>query len=509
MKKFYYIAASILSLGMLASCNNEDTIAAGNENTQQGEAYMTLTIAGESSGNSRTLVPIQPGDDGENAIEEAIILLCDASGVISNVIENSQFTLTSNEDGTWVTNPISVSTGDYYVYVIANPGSYTPAVGNNVTTEVIGNLTETSITGTDGYATDNNFIMFNACNGKDDTQGALVRVTSANDYDNPAETSTIMLDRLVAKITYDVAEGEDFKYGDAKNQLTSLSTITIDGFNLLNGITSTYLQQHWSADSPNPTPSTQPEDGITNLLVTPSEPAPTFYRGWEYYSTVTNTGTDDDPNYTTVRDNTKAMTFNGKDQPLFCMENNSGAGVEDNYLQGNTTGVLFKATANVTGCDEFKVNGETVKCFYGYRPANYPVEYYATLEAMQAAHPAVFNGTALATVKEELTEDLTNNTVSDFRTKYMVYVYEGCVMYYTHYIEDQNYRTEGGDKYHAVMRNTIYSLIVNGVANIGDDVPGGWNPDRDPEKPITPNPYLNVICQPNNWVLSNYNVTLQ
>lgn len=518
MKKFYYLVAGVLSMGMLASCSNEDEIAAGNQGNQQGEAYLTLTIAGATNNGSRTLVPVKPGTEGENTIKEATILLCNGqnSTTISRVIDD--VTLTGNEDGTWVTAPIDVAVGSYSVYVIANPGSYTPQAGKDVTKEVIGSLTEASITGENGYATDGNFIMFNACNGTNDVNGAQVKVTSTNDYDNPAETGVIKLDRLVAKITYDtekegVLEGDAL--GDADNQLTGLTKITINGFNLLNGITSTNLQQEWTGVAPDPTPETQPADGITNLLVTPEKP--TFYNGWDDYSTVTNTGTEDNPSYTEVTDKAKDMTFNTESQPLYCMENNTGAGIEANYKQGNTTGVVFKATADVTDCDEFTVGEKTVKCFYGYRPANYPIEYYATLDAMQAAHPTVFDddneGTdrtaELTAAKAELTEDLTNNTVSDFRTKYMVYVFEGCVMYYTHYIEDQNYRTDAGDKYHAVMRNTIYGLTVNGVANIGDDVPGGWNPDRDPEEPITPPTYLNIICQPNDWVLSNYNVTLQ
>lgn len=521
MKKFYYLVAGVLSMGMLAACSNEDDIAAGNGNEQKGEAYLQLTIAGTTNGSSRTLVPVQPGSEGENKISEATILLCNGenSTTISRVITDVK--LTGNEDGTWVTAPIDVAEGKYSVYVIANPGSYSPEVGDDVTTEVIGSvtkLTETSITGEGGYATAGNFIMFNACNGTDDVNGAQVEVFSTNDYDNPAETGVIKLDRLVAKIMYDtentgVLTGDAL--GDADNQLTGLTQIKIEGFNLLNGITSTNLQQEWSAAAPAPTPETQPTTGITNLLVTPT--SPTFYRGWDYYSTVTNEGTDDEPNYTSVIDKAKSMTFNTEDQPLYCMENNSGAGVEDNYLQGNTTGVLFKARAEVTNCDQFTIGEKTVKCFYGYRPANYPIEYYATLDAMQAAHPTVFDDNneetdtqaELAAAKAELTEDLTNNTVSDFRKNHMVYVFEDCVMYYTHYIEDQNYRTEAGDKYHAVMRNTIYGLTVNGVANIGDDVPGGWNPDRDPEEPVTPPTYLTVTCEPNDWVLSSYGVTLQ
>ena len=92
-------------------------------------------------------------------------------------------------------------------------------------------------------------------------------------------------------------------------------------------------------------------------------------------------------------------------------------------------------------------------------------------------------------------------------------MYEDGVMYYTHYIEDQNYTAADSEQaqvnYQSVMRNTIYGLTVNSVKNIGDDIPGGWNPDTDPEDPTTPKTYLVVECQVNPWVLSNYDVDLQ
>lgn len=157
----------------------------------------------------------------------------------------------------------------------------------------------------------------------------------------------------------------------------------------------------------------------------------------------------------------------------------------------------------------------------------YNGEYFATLAAVQGKFPGAFddkNGGTNAEAELEAAQkeleaaygqtdaDTKKQAISDFRVKYNIHVYEDGVMYYTHYIEDQNYTaTKDGQqvKYQSVMRNTIYGLTVNSVKNIGDDIPGGWNPDTDPEDPTTPKTYLVVECQVNPWVLSNYDVDLQ
>lgn len=495
MKKFYYLVAGVLSMGMLAACSNEDDIATGNQDGDKTGAYLTLTLVGVDNGASRTQVPSSPGSDGENQIKSAKVVLCNETGTISQVVTASNLTAT---DAGVQTNPIEVAEGDYYVYVIANaPATYSPT--GTIADAKIEAITEEKMTEPDGFAHDGSFIMFSACNGNaaTDTQGAKITVTEANDYDNPATTAKpIELDRLAAKITY--AEVETIDISAAQAQLDDLTAITFQGFKLLNAIAVTNLQQHWNAAAPtNPTVGTE----IENLLVTPA--SPTFYHEWGDYNVITNpTG-----EYTEVTD--KMATTNFTKDALFCMENNTGAGVEANYLQGNTTGVLYKAFATVATSD----GNAGTNCFYGFNG-----QYFATLAALQEEYPSVFDKATGSTPEEKLnaaTEELKacvagtgGASVSDFRVKYLVRVYQNGAMYYTHYITDQNY-THNGENYHAVMRNTIYGLTIQSVKNIGDDVPGGWNPDVDPEEPIDVPNYLTVQCKVNPWVLSNYNVDLQ
>ena len=258
-----------------------------------------------------------------------------------------------------------------------------------------------------------------------------------------------------------------------KFQLDGLTAVNFEGFKLLNANTATYLQQHWTKEAPvSPTTTTD----IDNMLITPS--SATFYHQWSEYNTITKNGDE----YEEVTDDVQGETFTTS--ALFCMENNTGAGTDGtgtNYLQGNTTGVLYKAHATVTGSDNYGGSG----CFYGYNG-----EYFATLAAIQTKYSGVFNAATGTTPQEKLAAaqselqacvaGTAGASVSDFRVKYSIRVYQNGVMYYTHYITDQNYVNEDDEHYHAIMRNTIYGLTVTSVKNIGDDVPGGWNPDVDP-----------------------------
>lgn len=522
MKKFYYLVAGVLSMGMLASCSNEDEIAAGNQGNQQGEAYLMLSLVGSDNGASRT----QPGqgteeglsDPDENAINSVMILLADDQGKITSYSPS----LTTIE-GVRTTERISVGTGDYEVYVIANPpqGYTAPTTKIELTTTAIIDDISAATMGT--YAGDGSFLMFSACHGANQTDGVEVTVSSSNTYDDPA-TATVQLDRLAAKITYDAA---DLDFQDAQEMFdenTTLSNVAITGFALVNGVTKTYLQQHWSGDAASaindqPTP---PATALkfANTLITPTvtnNSATDFYNRWDDYSII-----NPDPNrdgwYTDVIDNTVGKDNVFTTGRLYCMENNSGSTKENCFikyvtdLNGNTTGVLFRAQATIKGSD----NNAGENCFYGYEG-----QYFATLQALATEFPSVFGSEEVTDVAAALAaayngtaaEGAPIQTVADFREAYNVRVFEDGIMYYTHYIMDQNYTAKNAEgtqvNYHSVMRNTIYGLTVTSVIGIGDDVPGGWNPDVEPEEPVIPDTYLRVRCMVNPWVLSNYDVTLQ
>lgn len=504
-------------LGLFA-CSNEDNVPS-TDNSHNG-TFLTLTLVGTENGGSRTSPGngspnTEEGTTGESTITSAMVILTNADGEVQSTTTVENFIKTASGMETY---PVEASVGTYYVYVIANPGvtSFTDLVGKNI------NMVTKTITGTDTdtFADEGKFLMFSECNGNgvDDIKGQEITVSAGNDYDNPARADEpIKLDRLAAKITY-ATKTDGVNIDAATTQLSVLEGITFNGFALVNGIKDFYLQQHWSAGS---------TSNHANTLLTPSvtnDDSDDFYNRWADFRTVTGTT----GSYTEVSDSKNTSFTTGA---LYCMENNSGSTATDCFatgadLNGNTTGVIFKATAKLQDKTSDELAGSN--CFYAYNG-----EYFAKLEAVQAKYPAVFDdGNAgtdavaeLAAAKAELQaaknatadESATVQTISDFRVKYNIHVYENGVMYYTHYIEDQNYTADengqeaGGNQVHyqSVMRNTIYGLTVNSVKNIGDDIPGGWNPDTDPDDPTTPKTYLVVECKVNPWVLSNYGVDLQ
>ncbi|WP_337793253.1 Mfa1 family fimbria major subunit [Phocaeicola plebeius] len=513
MKLSKSLFLAFAGLGLFA-CSNEDNVPS-TDNSHSG-TFLTLTLVGTENSGSRTVA----GEDGtvegtvaESTISKAMVVLCASDGTIQSAKEVSCI---KKDDSSVETYPVEAGVGTYYVYVIANPGT-------TLFDGITGNIKslEKAITSSADFATNSQFLMFSECHGTDKTGGQVITVSAENDYDNPAKTaSPIKLDRLAAKITYKQKEG-GVDITAAESQLTALEGITFNGFNLVNGIKNFYLQQHWSAAAPVtdievPTPAP-----YVNTLLTPTvvnNAKADFYNRWDDFRTITK---EDNGSYTAAIDLKKGTYGAG---PLYCMENNSGSTAGDCFatgsdLNGNTTGVIFKATAAVTGSDGIA----GTNCFYAYNG-----EYFATLAAVQGKFPGAFDdkngGTnakaELKAAQDELTAaygktDATakEQAISDFRVKYNIHVYEDGVMYYTHYIEDQNYTAANADgqqvKYQSVMRNTVYGLTVNSVKNIGDDIPGGWNPDTDPEDPTTPKTYLVVECKVNPWVLSNYDVDLQ
>lgn len=516
MKLSKSLFLAFAGLGLFA-CSNEDNVPS-TDNSHSG-TFLTLTLVGTENSGSRTVA----GEDGtvegtvaESTISEAMVVLCasDGTGTIQSA---KKVSCIKKDDSSVETYPVEAGVGTYYVYVIANPGT-------TLFDGITGNIKslEKAITSSADFATNSQFLMFSECHGTDKTGGQVITVSAENDYDNPARTAEpIKLDRLAAKITYEEKQG-GVDISAAEGELTELTGIAFNGFALVNGIKNFYLQQHWNAAAP--TPTTTGSSHI-NTLLTPTvtnNASDNFYNRWDDFRTVTKVS----DSYTAAVDvkNTSFTT-----NALYCMENNSGSTADNCFaegsdLNGNTTWVIFKATATVTGSDECAGKN----CFYAYNG-----EYFATLEAVQAKYPAVFDdkndGTdaeaELKAAQNELKAAKNGNadsnadvnadvkTISDFRVKYNIHVYEDGVMYYTHYIEDQNYTAADSKQaqvnYQSVMRNTIYGLTVNSVKNIGDDIPGGWNPDTDPEDPTTPKTYLVVECQVNPWVLSNYDVDLQ
>lgn len=539
LKHFFY--AGVFAVGIAACSDNEEI---GNAQTPtEANVYMTLQIVGPQGVGSRTEENPNGDDDGsqsgdtevgrteENTISSVNVLLCNpTTHVVTHSYNIGSNALTSITNG--VRTPvIETRTGIYDVYVIANPTTET--ITGDVTGKTIDQITEALMKSQ--YAANNKFLMFNECNGSDDTGGESITIGKDNDYEHPATCSTIQLDRLAVKITSSAAQTVDISEitTGIDAEFNAVQSVELKGFKLLNGATKANLQQKWTAKL-----SEQGPYPWTNTLITPvmnagssaeNSSADEFYNHLSDFRTISKSTSSDVYTYTEVEDLYGEIPYYntaiGQEKAaIYCMENNPtyrSSAITD-ALNGNTTGLVYQW--QVTLKAEAGGDGKAgTNCFYAYDG-----NYYASLKALATAYPVVLNkvitGTTteekIAALEKEMNTAYTHTTdkqgeISKFRAKYNIKVYTDGIMYYTYYIKDQNYKQveETGQppvNYYSVMRNTVYKLTVTKLQRIGTDIPGGWNPDKDPEDPVDPtNVYMVVEAQANPWVVSSEDITLQ
>lgn len=531
LKHFFY--AAILTAGITA-CSDDDNVA-NSQSPTDVHAYMTLQIVGPQGADTKT----EPGEDHtevgdpvENKISNVTILLCNSTTHAVVASFSTGFTLTATDNNGVVTSPIaipeSVTAGTYEVYAIANDP--TPSLfkkTDNVTTKTIDDITMSNMKSK--YAANDKFLMFNESNGNgtDDVAGASITISENNSYENPAKCDApIELDRLAVKIRSKAAETIDINgINGTDGEFNAVKSVTLQGFKLLNGATKVNLQQKWTKAT-NEQGSTFP---WTNTLVTPQLANNTtgYYNHLTDFRTVT---TGADGSYTAAQDLYDKVYVYGSTakDPIYCMENNptwDGSKIVD-AKKGNTTGLVYQWKVTIkdkvspeTGSESDGLAG--ANCFYSYNN-----EYYATLDALLTAYPGILEKETTGTTNEEkqtaIKEELrtaynsgavNQKGISDFRAKYNIKVYTDGIMYYTYYIKDKNYKqgeTGMEETYYSVMRNTVYDLTVTKLQRVGTDIPGGWNPDADPEDPVEPtNVYMVVQAQANPWVVSKEDITLE
>ena len=534
LKHFFY--AAILTAGITA-CSGDDNVA-NSQNPTDVHAYMTLQIVGPQGADTKTTPGENQTEQGtavENKISNVTILLCNLTTHAVVASFSTGFTLTATDNNGVVTSPIaipeSVPADTYEVYAIANdPTTSLFGTSDNVTTKTIDGITMDKMKSQ--YAANDKFLMFNESNGTDDVAGARITISENNSYENPAKCDApIELDRLAVKIRSKAADNVNIEGINGTNgEFNAVKSVTLQGFKLLNGATKVNLQQKW-------TKATN-EQGNTfpwiNTLITPNlsegnagdTDTPGYYNHLSDFRTITQ----ESGIYSVVQDTYAAAEAYGSTATadIYCMENNptwDGLRIVD-ALKGNTTGLVYqwkvtiKDKSGQTGVSESdELAG--VNCFYSYNN-----EYYATLDALLADYPGILEKETTGTtndekqtaIKKELTTAYNSGAVnqkgiSDFRAKYNIKVYTDGIMYYTYYIKDKNYKQGGTGKeetYYSVMRNTVYDLTVTKLQRVGTDIPGGWNPDADPEDPVEPtNVYMVVQAQANPWVVSKEDITLE
>ena len=544
MKLKYFFWAGILAAGITA-CSDKEELSVSGQESSKVNAYMTLQIMGpQTTSGSRTAAnpngdgdgshsgDTQIGTTGENTISSVTIYLCNPQD--HKVVES--YSVSSglvSIDGGVKTPVIQTKTGEYEVFVIANaPTNLSIAEGEVITNEVISGINEKAMQDTyakltieNGKETGGSFLMFNECNASDDTDGASIEISTDNDYDHPATCETIMLDRLAVKIKSQIGDNVNIDGINKEGELNVVEKVELEGFKLLNGVTKANLQQKWSK-----TITEQGSYPWSNILQTPAldNNSTGYYNHLSSFRTIETK--DDATVYTKAMDlyeTVPSYNENDPDGVIYCMENNNENSVGDQY--GTTTGLVYKWKVTIKdkeGQTDISESDECAgkNCFYAYDG-----KYYATLSALITDYPGIVANVTgadlnakIEAVEKEL-QDASAKTagteretaISNFRAKYKIKVYTDGIMYYTYFIKDQNYRLGTNqnvdeDHYYSVMRNTVYDLTVTKLQRIGTDIPGGWNPDVDPEDPVDPtNVYMVIETKANPWVVSKEDITLK
>ena len=509
MKRGFLFLMAMVLMSFVA-CSNDDEME--DLSPKAVNTYMQIQLTGDELMPSRTLPQdgnVEPGTLEETKISNLLVLIYDEEGVLKKTFVTEVMKNTNDGAQTAI---IPMGVGRYQVYVVANfsdkEAAWADQMGFDVKQAQIEGITKKMMV--NYYAADHRFIMFNQCNGVDKTAGVPIDIAVANDYQNPA-TCVVRLDRLAVKIQSKLA---DLNIDKVKTEVGADFIdvgVRLKGFKLLNGATKVNLQQCWTHKLSTVYP-------YENMLVTPwlmeEDSLFSYYGKYADFRTIRY---NEQGGYIYVRDNYSKMDFYSgvADGPIYCMENNpcwDGTSVVD-AMRGNTTGLVYQFLLEYKGSDELA--GES--CFYGYGG-----KFFPSLAKIQETYPNVFDkadlkstdkAVDLAAAQAELKalyaqEDIYDG-VAEFRGKYQVKVYMDGLMYYIHYIKDKNYE-DSEKNYYAVMRNTIYDLTVKQLLRVGEDIPGGWNPDAKPYDPVDPtNTYMNVTVKVNPWVMNSEDIVLK
>ncbi len=493
MKKTNLFAMSLLATTAaftLNSCSNDDTIA-GTASTPESvdSFYMTLQVKG--SANSTVTRTEQKGDpnkdDGsteESTITNGTIYIYNGSSLVfTKAITSADWKTAPTQTTTGTTKPIKVSVNSvtektsYNVYFLAN-NNETP-----IADPINNPLFDVSATGGANYATDNKFVMFNQNDKSRGGAHSTVTFVDTNKSEtNPAEASTIYLDRVVARIDKPTVTATAITTDPSETatpqtkHIDYIASVSYVDYAVSNLNNHSYVMQNWTDT-----------DGVWTLNTAGS----TYYKDYATYGT----------------------TYEAKGLDNF------GTTVAKNYMFENTTNDAEKATAmyfrikaNLTDAAKNKADFSD-GTFYRYDNRMY-VSIQDIMDDAEVAYPFVeVNADTKATTTLPPAQVLAKikgtdgkliaegTTLADFRKNYNIEVYREGNMYYRYAISD-NFYTRAG--YYSVLRNSIYRLTVDAIYQMGKDVPNGPTPDK-----VTPNYYMNVKVAINPWVLNTKTIQLQ
>ena len=498
MKKFNYFAMGLLAAATVSfsACSSDDI-----NSTSQNQAdgfYMTLTIKTPTSSDTRAAGTTY-GTADESDVTSGTFFLVDASGktvytktMAANDWDNAKI---PTQNGSSSTNQVGSTTleievekvvtgAEYYVYFLANETSSKTPWLNDVLS------TASKFSG--DYSKAKNFVMFNQNDGGVAANSYKVtfkdenKVKSTPAYVNNNSSTTIKLDRLVARIdeptssvseitTYTTTGSNDpstqyqAAMADAKSKVKS---VALKSYAIANLADRGYVMQHWD----------------NSALAMPTE-------GLNYFQSKDEFGTE-----------TKAENLLDATNSFFlATDGKKTSGYHSDYVFENADATDAKAT---TMYFEYKVTLDDTKftpkadfsdgTFYRYNNVIY--NRISDIYTKYGTVAGIFNKKTSDEVLTEIQAAKNGSNVeedlSKIRKAYDIEIFNKGLTYYKQVITDSKNTTASTNN---IYRNTIYKLNVSTIYNVGADVPNGK---------VNENALYYLACQVevNPWVLNEQTV---
>ena len=492
MKKMNLLAMSLVSAAALSfsSCSSNDDLGGGAGNQSKVESfYMTFAVQTPTSNGTRTQQQTdkEPATAEETKITSGTFYLVDQNTketVFTKHITASELNNAAPESpdkGTTTTKiEVPVQNVDegvtYTVYFLANTTDATPWTSVFAPTD--DKFTENNKFDA-GYATANNFVMFNQNDKNSKADKYTVKFEADNkDINNAAKVSeTIMLDRVTARIDKPETEATSItaKYpeGALEEQKTAIDaeiakvkTVTQSNYAITNLSNKTNIMQKWDATWT----ALQLPEGNTHM-----QKSGDLGDQW----TLNNYGWFANAKQNYVFENTKeiptTMYFEYK------------LGLDE---------TKFTDTPDFTDGTFYRYNGviyRSIKAIYDAY-ADQPILFGGKTKEQLLAELKPKTTVEGETTKKTI--GASDTELATFRKTNVIEVFVAGMTYYSQVITDRWLGTN------TIQRNTVYKLKVKNIYNLGADVPNG-KPDEN--KPMY---YLDVEVSVNPWVLSTQDVNL-
>lgn len=537
------ITVLLLSLGA-CSLIHDDMEELGYREDGSAYAYVSLTIHTGTTGSATRANPTggEAGDgyeDGqtyENAVSNLTLFFYPATLGDGGVNRTGDVDFTARiyiqnpasngnmEDGTlpidktFTVGPVKVdglkTNQQYHVLAVANAGDKTSITSLDALRSATVRMVYTATTSTGSTTSYRDFVM-----ASEGDENPVLEISYDNSENNPATTS-IDLERLVARVDYKTIGNNEYQLTSDLNLMQVKASIT-RAF-----LVNTYNQDTYVlkrvAEGSTDGPITYLGDETTgNYVIDPNTSAKTLDAAstnatwYGHYFPNLNDGNSEEWESWLIEGDEVIDPDNTQEAWLrlgYPKENTSSVDAQGKYY---STGVVFEAEYNLgagftTGETFFLVNGTTLFAMLEDAMEAHNVSFdenrsFSTYEDLQKYIEDILKDNDPAGYKDFLQEateqtDLNLLTWANYKTNQLGYT-EGKPTaatrkalhdrvtgpnktetflngrgYYTYWIRhnygDKDNAVSGLPMENAIVRNNIYKLTVNSISEIGNDVPG-------------------------------------